>query len=195
MQYADIFGNIVIRILASSDELKGKIKLPDDHQLLKGDDVRFFDKDFKRLTKENAIAKQLIDPKENQTAVWEKGWTVKDDYTKNNYWNKETGRQVRFKIGEKPDDTVTDIPPSDSAAQWDGEKWELPAEVIEQRAKDLAKSDLENIDKTSVSALREAVIALINGEVVSEKTKDILMAKEVEAIDKKKVLPVVEVRK
>ena len=61
-------------------------------------------------------------------------------------------------------------------------EWYLPAEVIEQRAKDLAKSDLENIDKTSVSALREAVIALINGEVVSEKTKDILMVKEVEAI-------------
>ena len=188
MQYAEVINDKVMRILASSEPINGCVKLPEDHQLLKGDDVRFFDETYKRITPEHAVSKKLITLGEKKKAVWDHGWTVKDDYTKEKYWKKEDGQPVMFEVGDKPDETVTDIEPIDYEAVWENDKWILPPEVEEKRTKEKAQNDLYQLDQASIRAMREVLTAMLEGKEPPVESKDFLLQRESAAKEKREVL-------
>lgn len=136
MQFAKITNGKVEKILAGSKLPEGYTVIPNDHQLQVGDSVKFFTREYKRMSTEDAETAGLITVGENQTAQWENGeYKVKTDYRSTSYWKKDTGEQVQFQIGDEPDDTMTDIDPADSEAVWfeSGGYWYIPAEIKSQR--------------------------------------------------------------
>lgn len=187
MQYAKIVDNKVVQIVASPKKLGGYIELPKNHQVLRGDDIRFFN-NGQRVTWEQAVAGGLAEVGPNETLVWDHGWVAKADYTKAKYWKKENGQPVRFKIGEKPDETMTDIEPIDYEAVWEKDRWIIPEEVLERREKEEAQAELERLDRESIRAMREILIAMVKKEEPPKESVDVLVAKEEEATVKRDVV-------
>jgi len=149
MQFAKITSGKVEKILAGSKLPDGHTVIPNEHQLQVGDNVKFFTKDYKRMSAEEAEAAGLITVGENQKAQWEDGeYLVKADYRNADYWKKETGEKVEFRLDDEPDDTMTDIEPTDRDAQWIEEesRWEIPQEVKEQRIRDERDNLLKETD-------------------------------------------------
>jgi hypothetical protein len=132
MQFIKTNNNKVERILSGSKLPDGYTVIPNDHGLQVGDDVRFFDKNYKKKSIQQCINEGLISVGDYETAVWEQGmYVVKSDYREANYWYKESGEKVEFEIGDEPDETMTDQEPHDSDAVWDDTKgeWYIPDEV------------------------------------------------------------------
>lgn len=149
MQFIKTSGNKVDKILSGSKLPDGYTVVPNDHELIVGDDVRFFDKDYQKKTVQQSIDEGLISVESNETAVWENGgYVVKPDYRETNHWYKNTGEAVEFEIGDEPDETMTDIEPIDHEAIWDetNNQWYVPDEVKadrirEERSRLLTESD------------------------------------------------------
>ena len=122
---------------------------------------------------------------QNQYAEWTGSeWQIKDippDYTKEDYWYKDTGGKVSFAVGDMPDSTMTDIEPNDTASVWDetGGQWYIPfykkqvdkINTIKSFYKAYAKEPVTvntvtyNGGDSSASAIKGAIdLAQLNGE-------------------------------
>jgi len=137
MQYIQTEKNKVKDIFCGPSVPKGMKEVPKNHQFRIGDDVRFFKKDGKRMTPEEAVKAGLIKIGENQKAVWNNGqYKVIDDYTEKEYWNKKTGEQVKLKLGETPGKELTDIKKPDPAMKWEKDEWILPDDIMAIRIRE-----------------------------------------------------------
>jgi|GEM_PF-899584 len=137
MIYAIIDDNVVQTIISSTTKPEGAIEYPDSAEIYQGCDTRFFDDAGCRLSVDQAVGMELIDPVgENQTTVWEDGkYIIKSDYTGVPYWDKATGKSVRLSLGEEPDESMTDIKPPDPMAVWSETGWIVPDEVLTERVR------------------------------------------------------------
>lgn len=151
MQYMKVKGTTVIKILASSSVPAGAQVLPKGHHVQVGDDIRFFDANYKRKSVEQCSREGLIKNDEHSYVQWKGGrYTVKTDYTKENYWYKDSGKKVRFALGEKPDESMTGVKPFDSEAKWDEDKglWYVSDEVYSRRIREERNALLRGSDFT-----------------------------------------------
>jgi len=141
MIYAVVEKNIVQKIISSTNPPQNAIEYPDDAEIHRGCDIRFFDKQGVRISIEDAITKGLIIVGDNQKALWDNGrYVSKDDYTSSSYWEKATGTFRKLELGERPDQTLTEIEPPDPLAVWKETGWTVPDEVLATRIR--SKRDL-----------------------------------------------------
>lgn len=127
---------IVKEIISTNKELKGYKKMPISSQLMVGDDLNFFDEDFKRKPKPKT--------KENETAVWEHGWKLIPDYTDKTFYNKKTKEPIQLKLGKVPTKELTEKKPISKNCKWDEEKGWVE-NIIEEDVNVPAKENNENI--------------------------------------------------
>lgn len=183
MQYVEIRDGMAARILSSSKIPKGVSKLPKDHQLTVGDDVRFFDSSWKRKGVEQCREEGLItySDKAHIDVRWRGGkWDVRADYTKERYWDKNTGEEVRLKIGEEPQSNHTKVVKSDPEALWsEKDGWYVPQSVLDKRREEEIEQELKEKDIASIRALRASVL----GKATEEDTSKLAeIESEVEAL-------------
>lgn len=138
MIYAKVQDNVVQEIIACNKMPRGYREFDDDAPIDVGDDIRFFDSQGFPLSAAAAVAAGLITVGENQVAVWEGGrYVVKDDYTADNFWNKQTKALVNLNLGERPGTDITDLKPPHEKAEWKVDKWVIPttAQAADARSK------------------------------------------------------------
>lgn len=126
-----IENKVVTKIYSGSKKPEGTIDIPPDSPVDVGDDTRFYDSNWHRISPEEAEKKGLLPPIEGTEIRW--------DYGKYRcyrvYYNKDTARQEKFEVGAQPDNYTEQQPPIQDAV-WDGGKWVIPKEVREQVARD-----------------------------------------------------------
>jgi hypothetical protein len=147
MEYIQIEKNRVVNIFCGPSVPKGMRAVADNHHFRVGDDVRFFRKDGKRMTPEEAAKEGLIKIGDHQAAVWVKGqYKAVDDYSGIKYWNKETGQLVKLRPGQTPDNTLTEVERTDSASKWEDGEWVIPDEVKAKRIRSKRNEALSKTD-------------------------------------------------
>jgi len=147
--YAVVSNNIVTKIVSclEKDKPNNSREYPDDAQIYKGCDIRFFSSSGVKLTVAEAVAASLITLSSNQSAVWEGGkYVAKDDYTSVNYWEKATGNPRKLELGERPDSTLTAAEPPDSEAVWQSNRWVIPDTVKARREREKRDGLLQDSD-------------------------------------------------
>lgn len=163
MQFAKITGKRVAKVLASGSPPAGATRLPKGHQVQVGDDVRFLDERWCRKSVERCVVEGLIEkPGEFSEVRWAGGrWQVRADYSKANYWYKESGEKVNFTVGQEPDGSMTDIEPPDFEAVWDERTgWHVPEEVKAER---LRRRRTELLERSDFTMLPDAPVKDVEG--------------------------------
>ncbi|ADK81918.1 tail fiber assembly protein [Sediminispirochaeta smaragdinae] len=142
--YAVTDGSMITAVVQSADETaklaelfpeKSIKEIPSCFSGSKGDDIRFYDEDGKRLSVAAATEAGLVlEAGEHEASIWEGGkYVLVPDYTGVPYWDKATGEAVHLSLGRKPDESMTDIAPPDPGALWSETGWMVPDEVLSER--------------------------------------------------------------
>lgn len=74
-----------------------------------------------------------LEPGENEIAVWNGSeWVLTPDYRDSVYYDKNTGNQVDFGLGDSPGENMTILEKEDSEAVWNETvgAWQIPVEVL-----------------------------------------------------------------
>ncbi|ADK81599.1 tail fiber assembly protein [Sediminispirochaeta smaragdinae] len=144
--YAVVDGSMITAVVQSADETAKLAELFPEKTIKevpagftgnKGDDIRFFDEEGNRLSIAAATEAGLVpEAGEHEAITWEGGrYVLTPDYTGVPYWNKATGAAVHLSLGRKPDESMTDIEPSDPQAVWNETGWTVPEEVLSERVR------------------------------------------------------------
>jgi hypothetical protein len=143
MEYIEIKNGVVVghySAKAMPEDETRDLKEVENFTAMVGTPVTQIAGDGRLFSKQEIIDKTILSPGENQTITFTGvGYEVKSDYREKSYWKKETGEKVIFKLGDEPDDTMTDVVRDDLQAEWTGTAWEVPDGVLAGRAR--AKRD------------------------------------------------------
>ncbi len=96
-----------------------------------GTPVNQIDDTGRLYTPDELVKKKILKKKKNETLVYEDGaYVVYPDFTSANYWYKQGGGKVEFRIGQIPDDTMVKTANPHANASWTGKKWVIPDVVL-----------------------------------------------------------------
>lgn len=137
MQYVEIKDGVIVAHYCAKTVPNGnKYRKVTNFTATVGAPVDQIDNDGRLFTKEEIVSKGILSVGDNESVCYNgTKYFVQPDYREKNYWYKETGRKVSFKIGQKPDDTMTDVTRDDPESEWNGDGWEVPTEILKARVR------------------------------------------------------------